>query len=123
MPYAPIVFISALTGQRISRLLPLVLEIEHERRKRVPTSELNELLRAAVMKQPPMATRKGAHLRIYYATQPQVAPPVFLFFANNHEMIHWSYGRYLENRIRERYGFGGTPIVIVFRSREREQKR
>ncbi|NJO84939.1 MAG: GTP-binding protein, partial [Blastochloris sp.] len=122
MPYAPIVFISAATGQRVERLLPLVQEIEHERRKRVPTGELNTLLREAVMKQPPMATKKGAHLRIYYATQPQVAPPVFLFFANNGDMVHWSYGRYLENRIRERYGFGGTPLVIVFRSRERSQR-
>jgi GTP-binding protein len=122
MDYAPIQFISAASGQRVNRILPLVLEIEHERRKRVPTGELNTLLREAVMRQPPMATKKGAHLRIYYATQPQVAPPVFLFFANNGDMVHWSYGRYLENRIRERYGFGGTPLVIVFRSREREKR-
>ncbi len=123
MDYAPALFISALSGQRVHHILPLVLEIEHERRKRIPTSELNELLRDAVMKQPPMATKKGAHLRIYYATQPQVAPPVFLFFANDGELVHWSYARYLENRIRERYGFGGTPITIVFRSREREKRR
>lgn len=122
MDYAPIQFISAASGQRVNRILPLVLEIEHERRKRIPTGELNTLLRDAVMRQPPMATKKGAHLRIYYATQPQVAPPVFLFFANNGDMVHWSYGRYLENRIRERYGFGGTPLVIVFRSREREKR-
>jgi GTP-binding protein len=75
------------------------------------------MLRDAVNKQPPMATKKGAHLRIYFATQPQVNPPVFLFFTNDKELVHWSYGRYLENRIRERYGFGGTPIAIVFRSR------
>ncbi len=121
--FAPMLFISALTGQRVNRVLPLALDIARERHKRVSTSELNNLLRAAVLKQPPMATKKGAHLRIYYATQPQVAPPVFLFFANDHTMIHWSYGRYLENRIREQYGFVGTPIVIVFRSRERKTSR
>lgn len=115
--YAPLLFISAATGQRVDRVLQYAIEIADERRKRIPTSDLNSLLRDAVNKQPPMATRKGAHLRIYYATQPQVSPPVFLFFSNDKELVHWSYGRYLENRIRERYGFGGTPIVIVFRSR------
>ncbi|MCG8353167.1 MAG: ribosome biogenesis GTPase Der [Chloroflexales bacterium] len=115
--YAPLLFISALSGQRINRILPLAIEIAAERHKRAPTSDLNALLRKAVYDQPPMATKKGAHLRIYYATQPQVDPPVFLFFANDGSLVHWSYGRYLENRIRDRYGFGGTPIVIVFRSR------
>lgn len=119
--YAPLLFISALSGQRVNKILPMALEIADERRKRIPTSHLNELLREAVSKQPPMATRKGAHLRIYYATQPQVAPPVFLFFANDADLVHWSYGRYLENCIRERYGFGGTPIVIVFRSRDEKR--
>ena len=116
--YAPQLFISAQTGQRVNRVLPTALEIADERHKRVPTSQLNDLLRDAVNKQPPMAMRKGAHLRIYYATQPQVSPPVFLFFTNDRNLVHWSYGRYLENRIRERYGFGGTPIVIVFRDRD-----
>jgi GTP-binding protein len=122
MDYAPLLFISALSGQRVHRILPLVLDIATERSKRIPTSALNELLRSAVRKQPPMATKKGAHLRIYFATQPQVNPPVFLFFANDREMVHWSYGRYLENRIREHYGFLGTPIVIVFRTRERTSR-
>jgi GTP-binding protein len=121
--YAPLLFISALTGRNVHKILPLALEVEEARNRRVPTSELNNLLRAAVMNHPPTATKKGAHLRIYYATQPQVAPPVFLFFANDHEMVHWSYGRYLENRIRDQYGFLGTPISIVFRSREREKRR
>ncbi|GAB4432580.1 MAG: ribosome biogenesis GTPase Der [Chloroflexi bacterium OHK40] len=121
--YAPIVFISALTGQRVGRLIQLAQEIYDNRQKRVPTGELNAFLRQAVLDQPPMATRKGAHLRIYYAVQPQTEPPVFLFFANDGELVHWSYGRYLENRLRERYGFGGTPIVIVFRSRERKDEK
>ncbi len=119
--YAPLLFISTITNQRINRVLPMALEIADERRKRIPTSQLNDLLRDAINKQPPMATRKGAHLRIFYATQPQVSPPVFLFFTNDSDLVHWSYGRYLENRIRERYGFGGTPIVIVFRSRDEKR--
>jgi GTP-binding protein len=127
LPYAPLLFISAKTGQRVEQIIPLALEIAQERQRRIPTSELNTLLREAVYDHPPTAVHKGAHLRIYYATQPQVAPPVFLFFANDAEEIHWGYARYLENRIREKYAFTGTPIKIVFRSRdekdEREKKR
>ncbi|WP_322489823.1 ribosome biogenesis GTPase Der [Chloroflexus sp.] len=119
--YAPIVFVSALTGQRVSHLLDYAREVYAQRQKRVPTSELNAFLREAVLQQPPMAVKKGAHLRLYYAVQPQTEPPVFLFFANDGELVHWSYARYLENRLRERYGFQGTPIVIVFRSRERKE--
>jgi GTPase len=121
--YAPIVFISALTGQRVGQILDFAREIYDQRQKRVPTGELNEFLREAVRTQPPMAIRKGAHLRLYYAVQPQIEPPVFLFFANDGDLVHWSYGRYLENRLRERYGFQGTPIVIVFRSRERSEEK
>jgi GTP-binding protein len=120
--YAPIVFISALTGQRVSRIIQLAREIWDNRQKRVPTGELNGFLRQAVLDMPPMAIKKGAHLRLYYAVQPQTEPPVFLFFANDGALVHWSYGRYLENRLREKYGFGGTPIVIVFRSREKKER-
>jgi GTP-binding protein len=123
IPYAPLLFISAKTGQRVDQVIPLALEIAQERRRRIPTAELNALLREVVYEHPPTATHKGAHLRIYYATQPQVAPPVFLFFTNNAELVHWGYERYLENRIRERYGFMGTPIKIVFRSREEPEER
>jgi GTP-binding protein len=84
---------------------------------------VNDLLRRATYDHPPTAVHKGAHLRIYYGTQPQANPPVFLFFANNAELVHWGYGRYLENRIREKYGFTGTPIKIVFRSREDRDPR
>ncbi|MEN9937726.1 MAG: hypothetical protein RLZZ387_4305 [Chloroflexota bacterium] len=118
IPYAPLLFISAKSGQRVEQVLPLALEIAQERQRRIPTSELNTLLRQATYEHPPSATHKGAHLRIYYATQPQVAPPVFLFFANNDELVHWGYGRYLENRIREKYGYTGTPIKVVFRGRD-----
>ncbi len=123
IPYAPLLFISAKDGQRVDKVLPLVLEIAQERQRRIPTSELNTLLREATYEHPPTAIHKGAHLRIYYATQPQVAPPVFLFFANNAEQVHWGYGRYLENCIREKYGFVGTPIKIVFRSREDKDEK
>ncbi len=123
IPYAPLPFISAKTGQRLDQVLPLALEIAQERQRRIPTAELNVLLREAVYDHPPTATHKGAHLRIYYATQPQAAPPVFLFFANNAELVHWGYARYLENRIREKYGFTGTPIKIVFRSREEKDEK
>lgn len=116
MDYAPILFLSAHSGQRVDKILPLVTQIDSERHKRVSTGHLNELLRTAVLNHAPAATKKGAHLRIYYATQPQVAPPVFLFFANDKDLVHWSYGRYLENCIREQYGFVGTPLTIVFRS-------
>jgi GTP-binding protein len=120
--YAPIIFISALSGQRVSRIIQLAREIWDNRQKRVPTGELNSFLRQAVLDMPPMAIKKGAHLRLYYAVQPQTEPPVFLFFANDGALVHWSYGRYLENRLREKYGFGGTPIVIVFRSREKKER-
>ncbi len=122
LDYAPLLFISAHSGQRVTRILPTVVEVAQERHRRVPTGELNALLRDAVMKHPPPALKKGAHLRIYYATQPQVNPPVFLFFANNSDMVHWSYGRYLENCIRERYGFHGTPISIVFRQSHQSRR-
>ena len=123
MSYAPLLFISAKTGQRVDKVLPLALEIARNRQRRIPTSELNMLLRRATYEHPPTAVHKGAHLRIYYATQPQVAPPVFLFFANQAEQVHWGYARYLENRIRDRYDFTGTPIKIVFRSRPRRDER
>ena len=118
LSYAPLLFISAMSGQRVDRVLPLALEIGQEREKRISTSELNNLLREAVYDHQPTSMHKGAHLRIFYATQPQASPPVFLFFTNDSTQVHWGYGRYLENRIREKYGFTGTPIKVVFRSRE-----
>ena len=122
LSYAPLLFISALDGQRVDRILPLAMEIQHERQKRVPTAALNNLLRRAVFDHQPTSLHKGAHLRIFYATQPQAEPPVFLFFTNDAEQVHWGYGRYLENRIREEYGFTGTPIKVVFRSRDEPEK-
>jgi GTP-binding protein len=118
IPYAPVLFISAKTGQRVEKILELALQINAERNTRISTSKLNALLRDAVRQHPPSSLHKGAHLRIFYATQAQVEPPVFLFFSNAPEEIHFSYKRYLENRIREEYPFVGTPIILVFKSRE-----
>jgi GTP-binding protein len=123
IPYAPLLFISAKTGQRVDQVIPLALQIAAERQRRISTSDLNNMLRTATYEHPPTSIHKGAHLRIYYATQPQVNPPVFLFFASDAEQVHWGYGRYLENQIRERYGFTGTPIKVVFRSREEDDKK
>lgn len=121
-PYAPLLFISAKTGQRVSKVLELALTIESERNKRISTSDLNNLLRDAVREHPPTSMHKGVHLRLYYATQAQVAPPVFLFFSNAPEQVHFGYKRYLENRIRDQYGFIGSPVVLVFKSRDEEER-
>ena len=118
LPYAPLLFISALTGQRVTNALELALEIQNARHTRIPTSRLNTILREAVRDHPPTSIHKGAHLRIFYATQAQVDPPVFLFFTNAAHQVHFGYKRYLENRIREEYPFMGTPIIVVFRDRE-----
>ena len=120
IPYAPLLFISALTGQRVTDAIEIALEIQSERQTRISTSKLNTLLRDAARDHPPTSVQKGAHLRIYYATQAQVAPPVFLFFSNAPEQIHFGYKRYLENRIREEHPYMGTPIILVFRSRDEE---
>ena len=120
-PYAPIEFISAKTGQRATKVLDIAQTIQSERAKRISTSDINNLLRAAVREHPPTAMHKGAHLRLFYATQAQAEPPVFLFFSNAPEQVHFGYKRYLENRIREQYGFIGTPIILVFKGREEEQ--
>ena len=120
IPWAPLLFISALTGQRVTDALEAALEIRNARKTRIATSKLNTLLRDAVRDHPPASIHKGAHLRIFYVTQVQGDPPVFLFFTNAAEQIHFGYKRYLENRIREAYPFVGTPIILVFRNRDEE---
>jgi GTP-binding protein len=117
MPYAPLVFISALTGQRVGTIPEALLEVIAEREKRAPTGRLNQVIRAAFLEHPP-ATRRHEHLRFYYATQPRVGPPTFVFFVNNPKLVHFGYRRYLENRLREEFGFTGTPIRLSFRGRD-----
>lgn len=119
IPYAPIIFVSALTGKGMHKVLNLVNYVAEQASMRVPTSNLNELVEDAVLHNPPPA-KKGKRLKIFYATQAGVNPPTILFFANNPELVHFSYIRYLENQLRNTYGFEGTPIRIVFRRRNKQ---
>ena len=119
MSYAEIIFISALTGQRIGKIYELIDTIIDSQTMRIPTGVLNEILTEAVaMKQPP--SDKGKRLRIYYMTQVSVKPPTFVMFVNDKELTHFSYTRYIENRIRESFGFRGTSIRFI--NRERKEK-
>ncbi|MGK2851589.1 MAG: ribosome biogenesis GTPase Der [Candidatus Limnocylindrales bacterium] len=116
LDFAPIVSISARTGQRVGRVLELAVDIWAERRKRVSTGELNRLLLASTERTPPPPVR-GKRPKLFYATQAAVAPPTFVFFASDASVVHFSYRRYLENRLREAFGFDGTPIRLIFRTR------
>ncbi len=119
MSYAEILFISAVTGQRLNKLYELIDTIIESQNLRVPTGVLNEILTEAVaMQQPP--SDKGKRLRIYYMTQVSVKPPTFVMFVNDKQLTHFSYTRYIENKIRESFGFRGTPIHFI--NRERKEK-
>ena len=116
MSYAPMVFISAKTGQRLDNLFSLIKSVSNANAMRISTGMLNDLLAQATARvQPP--TDKGKRLKIYYMTQASVKPPTFVFFVNSAELFHFSYQRYLENRIRETFGMEGTPIRFVIRER------
>lgn len=116
MLYAPKIFISALTGQRVGNLFRLIEEVYENNRKRVATGVLNDVLTEALaMNQPP--AEKGRQLKIYYMTQVSVKPPTFVIFVNNSELLHFSYRRYIENQLREAFGFGGTAIHFIVRNR------
>lgn len=117
LSYAPIVFISALTGRRVHQLLEIAEQVVEQRNLRISTGRLNEIIQDAVaINQPP--SDKGVRLKIYYATQAQVNPPVFLVYVNNKELMHFSYERYLENRLRTEFGFVGTPIILSVKERQ-----
>jgi len=116
LEFAPVVSISAKTRQRIGRVLELAVDIWAERRKRVPTGELNRMLMAATDRTPPPLVR-GKRPKLFYATQAAISPPTFVFFASDASSVHFSYRRYLENRLRETFGFHGTPVRLVFRDR------
>jgi len=114
--YAPILFVSVETGQRLNRILPMVQHIANQNSLRVQTGVLNEVVaEATLMKQPP--SDKGKRLKIYYVTQVSVKPPTFILFINDKELTHFSYLRYLENRIRESFGFEGTPLRFMYREK------
>lgn len=116
MSYAPMIFISAKTGQRLDRLFELIKQVANSHAMRIRTGKLNELLSLATLRvQPP--SDKGKRLKIYYMTQASTKPPTFVCFVNNQELFHFSYQRYLENRIRETFNLEGTPIRFVIRER------
>lgn len=117
MTYAPTLYISALTNQRVSKILEMVDFVMEQASLRVSTRRLNELFQESIIKHPPPAF-KGRRLKAYYITQVKVQPPTFLIFVNEPKLVHFTYRRFLENRIREEFGFQGTPIRLVTRKRE-----
>jgi GTP-binding protein len=122
MDYVPVLYISALTGQRVSQVMPMALRVQEERLVRLSTSKLNRLLRKALDRHP-APTKAGRPLKIYYGTQVRSDPPTFLIYVNDPKLAHFTYLRYLENRIRETYHFLGTPIRLVLRARPRRARR
>lgn len=116
MSYVPFIFISAKTGQRVDKLFELIANVANSAAMRISTGVLNDLLAEAILRvQPP--TDKGRRLKIFYMTQVSVKPPTFIFFVNSKELFHFSYQRYLENRIRDTFGLSGTPIRFIIRER------
>jgi GTP-binding protein len=116
MDYVPVLFVSAKSGLRVDEVMAMALRVQEERLTRIPTSEINRILREAVAKQSP-PTHAGERLKLYYGTQVRTDPPLFLFFVNDTKLMHLTYERYLENRIRETYPFVGTPLRLSFRNR------
>ena len=116
MPYAPIIFVSAKTGQRLPNIYKLIAHVQNQRNTRITTGMLNDILSEAMMRtQPP--SDKGKRLKIYYMTQNAVAPPTFVLFCNSIELFHFSYQRYIENCLRETFGFEGTPIKMIIKQK------
>ena len=121
MPYAEILFVSAVTGQRLHKLFEIIDMVSENHAMRVATGVLNEIMAEAVaMQQPP--TDKGKRLRLYYITQVSVKPPTFVIFVNDKELMHFSYTRYIENQIRETFGFRGTPLRFIIRERKEKEQ-
>jgi GTP-binding protein len=119
MPYVPVLFVSALTGQRVHRVLPMALHVAEERNQRLTTHQLNQMVQEAMFRHNPPSIG-GRRLRVYFGTQAKNPPPTFLFFVNDPKLVHFGFRRYLENRIRELYPFEGTPIQLSFKtSRDR----
>ena len=120
LEYVPVLFVSAKTGQRTDQILPTALRVQEERLVRIPTSELNRIIRRAVAEHPPQP--QGNHLlKINYATQVRTDPPTFLFHVNDPELVHFSYERYLQNRLRAEYSFIGTPLRLSFRKKNKRE--
>lgn len=120
LQYAPVLYTSALTGQRIHRITELVKYVADQQSMRIQTSVLNELIRDAVSVNPPPSHR-GRQLKIFFMTQADIQPPKFIIFVNDPELMHFSYLRFLENRLRESFGFEGTPLKLIVRGRKDEE--
>ena len=121
MPYAEIMYVSAETGQRLNKLYDMIDMVIENQTLRVATGVLNEIMTEAVaMQQPP--SDKGKRLKLYYITQVAVKPPSFVIFVNNKELMHFSYTRYLENKIREAFGFRGTALKFFIRERKEKDQ-
>ncbi len=121
MPYAEILFVSAQTGQRLPKLFETIDMVSENHAMRVATGVLNEIMAEAVMMQQPPSD-KGKRLRLYYITQVSVKPPTFVIFVNDRELMHFSYTRYIENQIRETFGFKGTPLRFIIRERKEKEQ-
>jgi GTP-binding protein len=120
LPYAPILFISAMSGQRVNRILPLTVEVNETRHQRIATGTLNKFLRNVTTQHPP-PSKSGVRVKFFYLTQPGVAPPTFVFFVNKPQWLHFGYQRYLENQLREAFSLTGTPIRLIFRARSEDR--
>ena len=117
MDYFKPVFISALSGKRIEKIMPNVIEVYGNNTKRITTGVLNDVIQKAVLTQEP-PTKKGRKLKILYATQAEISPPTFIIFVNDSSLVHFSYERFLENKLRASINFEGTPIKIIFKNRK-----
>ncbi|GAB4269153.1 MAG: ribosome biogenesis GTPase Der [Candidatus Promineifilaceae bacterium] len=120
LDYVPVMFISAMTGQRVSKIFPVIMDVYEARYFRIPTGQLNKFMREATTNHPP-PNKGGVRVKFYYATQVSVAPPTVVFFVNKPDWVHFSYQRYLENKLREQFAFPGTPIKFIFRARSEDR--
>ena len=120
LPYAPMLFISAATGQRVDRVLQQAIAVNEARYQRVPTGTLNKFMRRVTSEHSP-PSKRGIRVKFFYATQPGVAPPTFIFFVNKPQWVHFGYQRYLENKLREQFPLEGTPIRLIFRARSEDR--
>ena len=120
MSYAPMLFVSALTGQRVGKIMDLANEVYDQSCRRITTGTLNDILNEAVMAVEPPSD-KGRRLKLYYATQASIQPPTFIVFVNDSNLVHFSYERYLENYFRKSFGLEGTPVRMLFRSKKKEE--
>ena len=118
MDYAPVLFISAKTGQRVDKLFVMINNVYEQANRRLSTGVFNDMLNEAVAMVPPPQD-KGRHMKIYYGTQVSICPPTFVLFVNDKELSHFSYERYLENQVRKNFGFEGTPIRFLLRNKNR----